>query len=386
MRPLNLIRNLFVLNFLLVASLVKAEPMLNGISSHQELGQEQFIGALFSETITDNADTLLAANQPMRIEMKILIEDGISPRRFSRMWVDGMAINNSPDVLTSQANNIVKLDSLFKGRLMKGDHVVFRLTPGKGVDVSVNQNLLGTIQNDKFFSLLLSSWIGKVPLSSDFKENMLKVGDVGNSLRSRFEQIQPISQPADVASLDGPVPVSSSARASSTSSAAIEVPVETSRPNITLPPITGIEEETKSSSSRSSNIASSAKTKSSAASSTRIIDDEDEDTGPAFTAQTLLARQFYVKEAMKLIYNRVRYPTIAQQKGQEGSVRVRVTLDRQGNIINIVASEPSQHSLLTKEAIAAIERAAPFPALPDEITGNSLEFTAPIRFTLMQKK
>jgi protein TonB len=384
MHPLNLIRNLFVLNVLLVASLVKAEPMLNGISSHQELGQEQFIGALFSETISNNADTLLAANQPMRIEMKILIEDGISPRRFSRMWVDGMAINNSPDVLTSQADNIVKLDSLFKGRLMKGDHVIFKLTPGKGVDVSVNNSLLGNIQNDKFFSLLLSSWIGKVPLSSDFKENMLKVGDVGNSLRSRFEQIQPDTQrAAAIASWDGPTSASSSIRSSTSSGAAVEVSIETARPNVTLPPITGIENEAKSSSS--SKAASIAKAKSSA-SSARVIDDEDEDTGPAFTAQTLLARQFYVKEAMKLIYKRVRYPTSAQQKGQEGSVRVTVTLDRQGNIINIVASEPSQHAVLTREAVAAIERAAPFPALPDEISGNSLQFTAPIRFALMQKK
>lgn len=383
MRLLTLIRNLFILNIFLLCSIAKAEPMLNGISSHQELGKEQFIGALFSETISNNADTLLAASQPMRIEMKILSEDGMSPRRFSRMWIDGMAINNNPNVLTEQANNIVKLDSLFKGRLLKGDHVVFKLSPGKGVDVSINGSALGTIGDDKFFSLLLSSWIGKVPLSSEFKDNMLKVGDVGSSLRGRFDQIQPSAQRAtDLASWSG-ASVASSAKSSARSSASnIDVDaIESSKPSITLPPISGIEEA-------SSSAISSKATKSVAAASSApaVVKDDDEDSAPAFTAQTLLARQFYVKEAMKLINKRVRYPATAQQKGQEGSVRVTVTLDRQGNIINIVASETSRYSALTREALAAIERAAPFPALPAEISGNTLEFTAPIRFTLMQQK
>lgn len=378
MRLLNLAKSLVVLPLLLSSSLLRAEPMLNGISSHSELGQEQFIGALFSETISNNADTLLSANQPMRIEMKVLSNDGLSARRFSRMWIDGMAINNSPSVLTEQANNIVKLDSLFKGRLVKGDHVIFKLTPGKGVDVSVNGVALGNIANDQFFSLLLSSWIGKVPLSSDFKDNMLKVGDVGVSLRSRFDQIKPASQRvADVSTWSGQAQssvASSAARSSARSSIAIDV--EVPKPVITIPPIS---EEVSS-----SQAASVARSVAAASSAPKVEDEEDEDAGPAFTTQSLLARQFYVKEVIKLINKRVRYPAMAAQKGQEGSVRVSVTLDRQGNIIAITATEPSRFNLLTKEALAAIERAAPFPALPAELPGNSFNFTAPIRFTLMQ--
>ena len=380
MRFLNLAKSLVILPLLLSSTLLRAEPMLNGISSHSELGQEQFIGALFSETISNNADTLLSANQPMRIEMKVLSNDGLSARRFSRMWIDGMAINNSPSVLTEQANNIVKLDSLFKGRLVKGDHVIFKLTPGKGVDVSVNGVTLGNIANDQFFSLLLSSWIGKVPLSSDFKDNMLKVGDVGLSLRSRFDQIKPASQRvSDISTWSGQAQssaASSAARSSARSSIAIEV--EVPKPVITIPPIS---EEEQSSSSQAASVARSV---AAASSVPKVEDEEDEDAGPAFTTQSLLARQFYVKEVIKLINKRVRYPAVAAQKGQEGSVRVSVTLDRQGNIIAITATEPSRFNALTKEALAAIQRAAPFPALPPELPGNSFNFTAPIRFTLMQ--
>lgn len=380
MRLLNFVKTIIILNTLLLCSWAHAEPMLNGIASHQELGKEQFIGALFSDSISNNADTLLAANQPMRIELKILSQDGISARRFSRMWIDGMAINNNPDVLRNQANNIVKLDAFFKGRLISGDHIVFKLTPTQGVEISVNGILLGSIKDDKFFSLMLSSWIGKIPLSSEFKENILKVGDVGSSLRSRFDQIKPANyRIGEVSAWSGQAQASSasSSKASAKSSVAnaeIDNSVTPLTPTITLPPL--VTNETESSSSKPA-----VKTATVSSKAPEI----DEDSEPVFTTESLLARQFYVKELIKAINQKVRYPVSAQQKGQEGSVRITVTLDRQGNITNIVASEPSRYSALTKEAMAAINRAAPFAALPSAVAGESFEFTAPIRFTLMQK-
>jgi periplasmic protein TonB len=381
MRSLNFIKNILFLNLLLSFSLAHAEPMLNGIASHQELGKEQFIGALYSESISNNADTLLAVNQPMRMELKILSDDGISARRFTRLWIDGMAINTNPDVLRNQANNIVRLDSFFKGRLVKGDHVIFKLNPGQGVDTSVNGILLGNIKDDKFFSLMLSTWIGKVPLSSDFKDNMLKVGDVNGLLRNRYELIKPAAnRSGEIAGWSGQqtqaASSSSKSSAKASSSKAVDAPVVTaSSPKITLPPLETAE---KSSSS------SKAAVKKVVASVAPAVEDE-EDSGPAFTTESLLARQFYVKELIKSINQRVRYPVSAQQKGQEGSVRVRVVLNRQGQIVEIEASEPSRYSALTKEALAAVKRAAPFVGVPEAISGDRFEFTAPIRFTLLQK-
>jgi len=383
MRLLNFVKNLIILNTLLLCSFAHAEPMLNGIASHQELGEEQFIGALFSESISNNADTLLAATQPMRIELKILSQDGISARRFSRMWIDGMAINNNPELLRDQASNIVKFDTFFKGRLISGDHVIFKLTPGQGVDTYVNGILLGGIKNDKFFSLILSSWIGKIPLSSEFKDNILKVGDVGSALRGRFEQIKPASyRVSEISAWTGQAVASSasSSKAAAKSSAAMDsgTNVDASvAPTITLPPLVTDAPEAKSSSSKSA-------VKIVAVSSRAVVED-DEDSGPAFTTESLLARQFYIKELIKAINQKVRYPVTAAQKGQEGSVRITVTLDREGNIVKMVATETSPYAALAKEAQAAIKRAAPFASLPREVAGDTFEFTAPIRFTLMQK-
>lgn len=386
MRFVNLLKKIIFFYAFLFCSFTQAAPILNGIAGHQELGKDQFLGALFTETPSNNADILLAANQPMRIELKILSQDGISARRFSRMWIDGMAINNNPDVLRAQANNIVKLDSLFKGRLVSGDHIIFGLTPGQGVNVSVNSITLGNINDDKFFSLILSSWIGKIPLSSEFKDGILKLGASGGALIARFDQIKPdLSRVSEVSGWAGgnntqvAAAVSSSSKASKSSIAA-DLSVNTGPTPIALPPLTQTEASSSSSQAKSKAVAAASSVKKA------VVEEDEDDSAPAFTAESLLARQFYVKEAIKMINKTVRYPASAQQKGQEGSVRVTVTLDRQGNIINIVASEPGKYQVLTKEAMAAIKRAAPFQPLPDAIQSDTIAFTAPIRFTLIRSQ
>jgi len=93
---------------------VAAEPQLNGMAVHIDLGKEQFIGALYATTLSDNPEKLLANNQPMRMELKIVAPEGITTRRFSRWWIEGMAINNSPALLTEQADNMVKFDAFLK--------------------------------------------------------------------------------------------------------------------------------------------------------------------------------------------------------------------------------------------------------------------------------
>ena len=165
----------FFLGLTLVFTFLQASaaPMLNGIGIHKELGQELFMGALYSEALSNDAETLMTSGVPMRMELKILASDGIATRRFSRMWIESMAINSRADFLTAQANNMVTFDSFLKGRIQPGGHIVFASTPEKGVEISLDGVSLGIIKDNQFFTMLLSTWIGKVPLAADFKENLL---------------------------------------------------------------------------------------------------------------------------------------------------------------------------------------------------------------------
>lgn len=351
-----------LIGFILIMSahLTHAEPMLNGIGVQQELGQEVFIGALYAESLSNNADTLISTNQPARMELKIVSAEGLTTRRFSRMWIEGMAINSKADVLTAQADNMVKFDGLFKGRFLKDDHIVFANTPDKGVNISVNGVLLGNIKDNLFFSMLLSTWIGKIPLSSDYRDSLLKVGDVNAALRTRFEGIKPnATRIAEInawagAQVAAATKSSVSSKASSSAPAA-EKPVAVVAAPVTKPAVTP-------------------------AAPAKVVEDDDDSS--ALTAQSLLARQFYVSDAIKKIRSKTKYPQRALDRGQAGNVRVGIVIDRQGNIISTNILENSKFELLNKEAIDAVKRSAPFPALPAEISGARFEFSVPMRWTL----
>lgn len=342
-----------------------AEPKINGIAVHQELGQSVFIGALFSELLSDDAGALLRNQSPMRMELKIVAPEGISARRFGRLWIEGLAVNNSSDTLLAQAENTVKFDALFKGRLLQGDHLVLASIPGKGVDVWLNQSLLGNISSNQFFSMLLSTWIGNVPLSSDFRAQLLKIGDIDSSLRAQFDDIAPsVNRIAEIReanqSSSEVSSIAASSRVSSSQRSIAAIPID--RPVITPQPLPAPVVVASSSSAAP------------------IMEDEDDE--PVLTAQTLLARQFYVNDAIREIRKKTRYPQRALSRNQEGSVRVAVVINRSGNILSARLIESSSSDVLNREAIAAVERAAPFPSLPDSITGEQFEFSVPIRWTL----
>lgn len=379
MRFNHLFRVLISIFLILSCQLVRAEPMLNGIGVHQELGREVFIGALFSESLSNDADTLINNIQPMRMELKIVAPDGLTTRRFSRMWIEGMAVNSKADVLTAQADNMVKFDGMFKGRFLNGDFISFTNTPGKGVDIAVNGVVLGNIKDNLFFSMLLSTWIGKIPLSSDYRDSLLKVGDVDASLRSRFNGINPNSaRVAEIKSWGEPTQEEKETKPTETPKDVIaqEKPTSVAKVDIPKLDVPAIEKPALDIP------APSAPAKPATIAAIQPTEEAEEDEGPALTAQSLLARQFYVSDAIKKIRGKTKYPQRALDRGYAGNVRVAVVIDRQGNILNTNLLENSQYDMLNKEALDAIKRSAPFPALPAEIAGARFEFTVPMRWAL----
>ncbi len=357
---------------------VAAEPMLNGIAVHTELSKEQFIGELYSNPLSDNPDTLASSTQAMRMELKILTPD-MSMRRFSRLWIEGMAINNTPALLTEQADNMVKFDGLFKGRLLPNDSIVFNYEPGKGVNVTVNDVLLGNIASEKFFGMLLRTWVGKVPLSSDYKDNMLKAGKVSAELKARFEKIKPTKErTADIAAwskIKTPAELAAEKAEKEASKSSAQTSSADNAKQLAAQKAEAAKAETAKLEAAKAEAAKLAAQKASVA-------DADDDNKPALTAQTLLARQFYVSDLLKKIRTNTKYPKRALDRNQSGSVRISVVVNRAGNIISTSLLEGSQFEQLNDAAMEAINQSAPFPPIPDAVSGNSFEFTVPTTFTL----
>ncbi|UTF59625.1 TonB family protein [Gilvimarinus sp. DA14] len=386
-----------------------AAPLLNGMAVHQELGKDQFIGAIYSESLTENADVLLAADMPMRMELKVTANRGLSARRFSRMWIEGMAINNRSDALTAQADNMVAFTKMFTERLREGDHIVFALTPGEGVSIIVDTITIGTIANDDFFALLASTWVGRVPLSSNFRDQLLVAGDVSDSLRSRYQSLSPTPERIDqvagwIAPEPAPAPtpepepeVAAQPQSEAAPAIAEAAPV-IAAPKIELPKTelpaaepaaqAAAEPEPEPEPTPEPVRASSAVAVSSssvAAPEPEPEEEDSEDYVPTFTAESLLANQRYFSRLVRQVQLEIEYPRRALQRGYEGFVRIAVALDRSGNLLNAEMLEETEYSILNSEAMEAVEDAAPYPEIPEIITGITHEFTIPITFALRRE-
>jgi TonB family protein len=340
-----------------------ATTSLNGMAAHIDLGKELFIGALYTETPSTKPETLLANSKNMRLEIKITSTDGLSLRRFERWWTDGAGNNNTAETLIAQADNIVKFTGMFKSRLIANDVINISSDSTNAVVISLNGISLGTINNASFFNTLLSTWIGRVPVSSDFKEGVLDILKVPSALITRYESIKPSEERTASIKLWG-----------TTTAASSSVPPKEIASNSSSSSAVSLE---KIKLKTSEKIAAINKN------SPPPTEEDDADSNKTqLTAQTLLARQFYVSDLLKKILAHTSYPRRALDLNQSGSVRVAVVINREGNILNIALAQPSEFDLLNNAALDAVNKTAPFPPLPDSISGESFSFTAPMRFTV----
>lgn len=77
-----------------------------------------------------------------------------------------------------------------------------------------------------------------------------------------------------------------------------------------------------------------------------------------------------------------RYPLLAQRGGQEGEVAVSFELATDGTVRSRRLVKASGYALLDQAGLATVDRASPFPAVPQAFGAGPYVFTVPLRFDL----
>lgn len=400
-------RNTFIfkpLIFLVLAAastLINAAPVLNGLAVHSELGKEQFIAGLSVTTLSNSSRDILIVNEPKQIQVRVLI-DRLSSRRFKRMWIEGMAINASSSELSEHAKHMAKFSNMLKMKLSAGD--IFTIDRGSDqVNVYLNGVKLGDVPDVAFFDLLLRTWIGPVPLSSQFRDNLLVAGDIDNALLSRFDATFPSedriaeveanvtnqekSEPQVAAIVETPEPaIDATIAAPALGAGAIATAPKVAAPEVAAPGLPA-STTTKPKPTPPPVAAATPKPtpKPTAAPQQQALLDADaleEEEDLDFTAESLLEQQLYIAKLKRYSYNYLSYPRRALDRGWEGNVRLNITIDRTGKVLEVVVVEESEYKTLTKEAVNAANKASPFPAMPDGLRGETFAFTLPVVFKI----
>lgn len=90
----------------------------------------------------------------------------------------------------------------------------------------------------------------------------------------------------------------------------------------------------------------------------------------------------YAARVRSWLYAHKIYPRRAKMRHEEGVVKVRFVIDRAGVLIEGRVIGSSGRAALDEEAAAMLQRASPFPKAPADVSGERIEFTAPVEFVL----
>jgi protein TonB len=100
------------------------------------------------------------------------------------------------------------------------------------------------------------------------------------------------------------------------------------------------------------------------------------------SATAAMARVKYEQVLAAWIERHKYYPLIARRRGLQGTSSLKIALRRDGSIATSRLALTSRHEVLDDAALDIVRRSAPFPAVPENVRGDTFEFAVPIRFTL----
>jgi len=110
--------------------------------------------------------------------------------------------------------------------------------------------------------------------------------------------------------------------------------------------------------------------------------EEDEDAPVMITAESLMATQNYQRSVLRGVYQELEYPSLAQRRNREGSLRLSIAINANGAVSKIEVTESAQYDVFDEAAIVAIENASPFDPLPQGTMEVPMVLEIPIAFRL----
>lgn len=105
---------------------------------------------------------------------------------------------------------------------------------------------------------------------------------------------------------------------------------------------------------------------------------------PSISKDILIkAKETYKDRILKRINSVKHYPILARKRGQEGVVKVKFILNRDGMLKDeAIIINRCKHKILNNTAVSTIVMANPYPAFPKEIKRDEMSFIVDVDFRL----
>ncbi len=90
----------------------------------------------------------------------------------------------------------------------------------------------------------------------------------------------------------------------------------------------------------------------------------------------------YVNAVTKRVQDNVVYPWAAKQGEMQGTVKLELSIDSTGKLLEVKVKESSGFSIFDENAASMVKRLAPYPSFPAELAQKDLRFEIPIVYKL----
>ncbi|MEN0077135.1 MAG: energy transducer TonB, partial [Paracraurococcus sp.] len=103
---------------------------------------------------------------------------------------------------------------------------------------------------------------------------------------------------------------------------------------------------------------------------------------PAAPATAAAPSASYISRLFAALERHKNYPQEARLRRIQGVALLRFGMRRDGSVVSYRLVRGTGDSSLDEAVLAMIQRASPLPAPPDDLPGDPVELSVPIRFSL----
>jgi hypothetical protein len=144
--------------------------VLNGVGTRVKMFMDMYVGALYVEKKSTNANEIMASKDGAAIRLTI-VSGLISSDKMIDAVTEGFE-NSTGGKTAPLKSKIDKFISFFKDEIKKGD-VFTMVNTDEGVVVYKNNTKKGTIEGNDFKKALFGIWLSAKPADKNLKKAML---------------------------------------------------------------------------------------------------------------------------------------------------------------------------------------------------------------------
>ena len=145
--------------------------VLNGAGIRSKYFLDVYVAGLYLPAKIHNADQIIKADEIQSIRL-VITSSLITHRRLYESIEDGVRKSAGKD-FSRYKPMLSQLEQVLTFEVKSGDEFDFTFIPGEGTYFYRNGTLLRQLKDEQFKQVLFGIWLGKDPVQSSLKEDLL---------------------------------------------------------------------------------------------------------------------------------------------------------------------------------------------------------------------